>query len=276
MAKKATAKKVEVAPQEIQEPSQMVKAHKVEKPKWEIKNRVYLLKSQYTPLTYTMPSRHSQRSALLWFDKSNGTQRELRYATNQNSPFVDEQKGEVTLGRVIFRDGKLLVPKEYQNLQKLMSLYHPGLNVKYYEYSKVAVAEDQLVDMELEVDAMIAAREMDIDQMEAILRVELGSEVSNMTSKEIKKDILLFAKNSPSLLLELANDENVMLRNFAVKATEQGHIVLSPDQRTFTWATNNRKLMTVPFDEHPYSAMAAFLKTDEGMEIYKSLEKKFS
>jgi len=276
MAKKATAKKVEVAPQEIQQPSQMVKTHKVEKPKWEMKNRVYLLKSQYTPLTYTMPSRHSQRSALLWFDKSTGTQRELRYATNQNSPFVDEQKGEVTLGRVIFRDGKLLVPKEYQNLQKLMSLYHPSLNVKYYEYSKVAVAEDQLINMELEVDAMIAAREMDIDQMEAILRVELGSEVSNMTSKEIKKDILLFAKNNPDLLLELANDENVMLRNFAIKATEEGHISLSPDQRTFTWTTNNRKLMTVPFDEHPYSAMAAFFKTDEGMEIYKSLEKKFS
>ena len=33
MAKKATAKKVEVAPKEIQQPSQMVKTHKVEKPK---------------------------------------------------------------------------------------------------------------------------------------------------------------------------------------------------------------------------------------------------
>ena len=123
---------------------------------------------------------------------------------------------------------------------------------------------------------MIAARNMDIDQMEAILRVELGSEVSNMTTKEVKKDLLLFAKHNPGLLLDLANDENVMLRNFAVKATEEGHIVLSQDQRTFTWASNNKKLMTVPFDEHPYSAMAAFFKTDEGMEVYKSLEKKFS
>jgi hypothetical protein len=26
-----------------------------------------------------------------------GDQKELRYATNQNSPFVDEQKGESTL-----------------------------------------------------------------------------------------------------------------------------------------------------------------------------------
>jgi hypothetical protein len=34
--------------------------------------------------------------------------------------------------------------------------------------------------------------------------------------------------------------------------------------------------MTVPFDEHPYSAMAAFFKTDEGLEVFKSIEKKFS
>tara|TARA_R110002167_G_scaffold350980_1_gene563355 strand:+ start:226 stop:1056 length:831 start_codon:yes stop_codon:yes gene_type:complete len=276
MAKKATARKVEVAPQEFKEPSKMVNTQEVKKSKWEIKNRVYILKSNYTPLTYTMASRHSQRASLLWFDEERGEQRELRYATNQNSPFIDEQKGEATLGRIVFRNGKLLVPKESQNLQKLMSLYHPALNARYYEFSKVAVAEDQLLDLELEVDAMIAARNMDIDQMEAILRVELGSEVSNMTTKEVKKDLLLFAKHNPGLLLDLANDENVMLRNFAVKATEEGHIVLSQDQRTFTWATNNKKLMTVPFDEHPYSAMAAFFKTDEGMEVYKSLEKKFS
>ena len=276
MAKQATAKKVEVAPQEFKEPSKMVNTQEVKKSKWEIKNRVYILKSNYTPLTYTMASRHSQRASLLWFDEERGEQRELRYATNQNSPFIDEQKGEATLGRIVFRNGKLLVPKESQNLQKLMSLYHPALNARYYEFSKVAVAEDQLLDLELEVDAMIAARNMDIDQMEAILRVELGSEVSNMTTKEVKKDLLLFAKHNPGLLLDLANDENVMLRNFAVKATEEGHIVLSEDQRTFTWATNNKKLMTVPFDEHPYSAMAAFFKTDEGMEVYKSLEKKFS
>ena len=31
--------------------------------------------------------------------------------------------------------------------------------------------------------------------------------------------------------------------------------------------------MTVPFDEHPYFALAAFFRTDEGMEIYKAIEK---
>jgi hypothetical protein len=95
-----------------------------------------------------------------------------------------------------------------------------------------------------------------------------------MTSKEIKKDIMVFAKKNPKLFLNLANDENIQLRNFAIKATEAGIIKLSQDQRDFKWATNGKKLMTVPFDENPYSAMAAYFKTDEGVEIYKSIEKK--
>jgi hypothetical protein len=95
-----------------------------------------------------------------------------------------------------------------------------------------------------------------------------------MSSKEIKRDLMLFARQNPALFIELANDDNVQLRNFAIRAVEMGIIKISGDQRSFTWATNNRKLMNVPFDENPYSAFAAFLKTDEGVEIYKSIDKK--
>ncbi len=84
----------------------------------------------------------------------------------------------------------------------------------------------------------------------------------------------MFAKNNPALFMELANDENVQLRNFAIRAQENGIIKLSQDQRTFFWGSTDRKLMNVPFDENPYSAFAAFLKTDEGVEIYKSIDKK--
>jgi hypothetical protein len=122
---------------------------------------------------------------------------------------------------------------------------------------------------------MTAAMAMDVDQAEAVLRVELGSKVSKMTSKEIKRDLLLYARNNPELFLDLANDENIQLRNFAIKACEANIIKLSQDQRDFKWASNGKKLMTVPFDENPYSAMAAFFKTDEGIEIYQSIEKKF-
>ena len=277
MATKANqaAAKSEVAPQSTSAKKASVKQEPA-KPSWEIKDRTYILKGSFTPLTATLPSRHTARFPLLWFDEDAGEQKELRYATNQNSPLVEEQKGEATLGHIIFKNGTLFVPKQKQNLQKLLSIYHPALNKKYYEFSKVEKATDDLVDLEMEIEALNAAKSMDIDQAEAILRVEVGSEVNQMTSKEIKRDLLMFAKNNPGLFIDLANDENVQLRNFAIKATEAAIIKLSADQRTFVWASNGKKLMTVPFDEHPYSAMAAFFKTDEGLEVYKSIEKKFS
>lgn len=245
-----------------------------QKPTWEIKDRVYFLKGNKAPLTLTLPSKHTRKHSLLFFDEETGKQREIRYATNQDSPLVDEQKGEATLGHIVFRNGTLNVPKEKQNLQKLLSLYHPLKNRLYLEFDAVEVAEDELDVIELQIEALNAAKSMDIDQAEAIMRVEVGSKVSKMSSKEIKRDLLLFAKNNPKLFVELANDENVQLRNIAIVATETGVITLSQDQRTFSWGSNGRKLMNVPFDENPYSAMAAWFKTDEGVEVYKSIEKK--
>ena len=275
MAKKAKAEAVEVAPQEtIVQEVQVKKEVKPAKPSWEIKDRIYYLKGNKTPLTLTIPSRHTKKHSLLYFDKESGKQKEIRYATNQDSPFVDEQKGEATLGHIMFKDGDLKVPKEKQNLQKLLSLYHPLKGRLYEEFSAVEEAADDLDILDLQIDALNAARNMDIDQGEAILRVELGSKVSSMSSKEIKRDLLLFARNNPQLFISLANDDNVQLRNIAIRAAEAGIINLSPDQRTFTWGSNGRKLMNVPFDENPYSAFAAFLKTDEGVEIYKSIDKK--
>jgi hypothetical protein len=135
-------------------------------------------------------------------------------------------------------------------------------------------AVDQLEVLDLQIDALNAARNIEIDQAEAILRVEMGSKVNSMSSKELKRDLLIFARSNPELFISLANDDNVQLRNIAIRAAEAGIINLSGDQRTFTWGSNGRKLMNVPFDENPYSAFAAFLKTDEGVEIYKSIDKK--
>lgn len=247
-----------------------------QKPTWEIKDRTYILNESHSPLTYTLQSKHTLRYPLIWFNKETGEQEELRYATNQNSPLVSQQKGQVTLGHIIFEHGVLNVPKEKQSLQKLLSLYHPGLNIKYREFDPTAEAEDELDYFEVEMEALNAAFEMDIDMAEAIVRVEAGSRVNKMSSKEIKRDLLLLARRNPSLFLELANDENVHLRNIAIRATEQNIIKLSHDNRTFMWGENNRKLMTVPFDENPYSAMAAFFKTDEGIAILKSIEKKLN
>ena len=154
-------------------------------------------------------------------------------------------------------------------------MYHPHNGKLFYEHKPEVIAENQIDQLETQADAIILARQMDIDTAEAIMRVEKGSDVSKLSSKELKRDLLLFARRNPLLLLELASDDNVMLRNFGIRSVEEGILKLSSDQRYFLWASTNRKIMTIPFDEHPYSALAAWFKTDEGMEIYTNIEKRF-
>jgi hypothetical protein len=241
---------------------------------WEYKDRTYVLCTRKTPIMMTLPVRHTAKRPLLWYDEEKGYEREIRYATNQKSVFVDEQEGHVTLEHVAIRNGSLFVPKNKQALQKLLSLYHPLNDVIFKEVDERKDAVDQLDIMDMELEALNAASAMDIDMAEAILRVEIGNRVNGLTTKELKRDLRLFAKRDPILFMELANDENVAVRNMGIKAVERGILALAADQRTFTWKSTGRKIMTVPFDENPYSALAAFFKTDDGVEIYMNIEKR--
>ncbi len=280
MAKKQKTE-VEPTPQVVEQPKVETPVMETPEPKarerkkptneWEIKDRMYLLKGGKKPL-----SRSIKSANIYYFDEEKGYERELKYCQNQKTSFVDEMKGDQRLEHIIFRSGNLFVEKEKVTLQKLLSLYHPHRDAIYEEYKPAALAADEIDMLNIQVDALIAARNVDIDLAEAIMRVEIGSKVSDLSSKELRRDLLIFAKNNPKLFLELADDENVMLRNFGIRAVEEGILRLSSDQRNFLWGSNGRKLMIIPFDEHPYTALAHWFKTDEGMEIYSNIEKRLS
>ena len=280
MAKKA--KKVEIEesqfeqkevvleePQVVEQPK--IRERKAPSNEWEIKDRLYNLKSSRKPI-----SRMIKSANIYWFDEEKGYERELKYCENQRTCFVDEMKGDQRLSHIIFRNGSLFVPKEKTVLQKMLSLYHPHKDKIYIEHMPSKLAADEIDVLEQQVEALVAARNIDIDMAEAIMRVEVGSKVSNLSSKELRRDLLVFARNNPKLFLELADDENVMLRNFGIRAVEAGILRLSSDQRNFLWGSNGRKIMVIPFDEHPYTALAHWFKTDEGMEIYANIEKRLN
>ena len=270
--KKETKKEVEVPVVETQvvETPKPKKQEKTphQEDEWVIKDRMYYLMGNKSPLSYLV-----RGSAIHYWDEEKGYERELKYTSNQRTVFVDEMKGEQRLEHIIFQNGQLFVPKNKTVLQKLLSLYHPHKNVLFEEHKPAEIAAEEIDILELEVDALMAARDMDIDMAEAVMRVELGSKVSEMSSKELKRDLLIFAKSNPALFLELASDDNVLLRNFGIRAVEAGILKLQ-NQRDFLWASTDRKLFTVPFEEHPYTALAAWFKTDEGMEIYTNIEKR--
>ena len=248
----------------------MAKKNTVTQPKWEIKDRVYVLTEGKTPVNYILRSKHHLNKPLQYFD---GTiSRSLRYASNQTSIFEDEQYGDVTLPAIIFKDGKLVVPKEQVMLQQFLSIYHPDNGSEYVEFDPNKQAEREIADVEQTLAAQNLVLEMDIEDLEAIARVCLDTNVSEMTSKEIKRDMLLHASKNPKEVIDLSEDENIKLRNVAVRAVEMGIIFIKDDNRTVCWNNKTKdKIVTVPFGENVYSALGAFFKTDDGLDVLQGI-----
>ena len=169
-----------------------------------------------TPVNYILRSRHHINKPLQYFDGS--VNRSLRYASNQTSVFEDEQQGDVTLPPIIFRDGKLMVKKENSLLQKFLSIYHPDHGTEYMEFDPNKEAEKEVKDVELELEAMNLAKEMQIEDLEAIARAVIKGRVSDMASNEIRRDMLIFARQNPAQFIDLTKDENINLRNIAVRS----------------------------------------------------------
>ena len=88
----------------------------------------------------------------------------------------------------IFRNGILIVErkkkKEKTILQKLLSLYHPDRDSLFYEEKPVAKAVNEIAWLEMEIEALNAAKNLLIlIWLKAIMSVEVGSKVSDMSSK---------------------------------------------------------------------------------------------
>lgn len=239
---------------------------------WEVKDRTYRL-NVGSPLTWTIQTKHTKKKPLLFFDEEKGYNREIRYATNQRSIFVDEQDGYVTLGHVIFEDGMLIVPRSNQPLQKLLSIYHPKAGNQWSELDHDKKAKDTVVSMEKTLDALNLVTELEEGHLIAILRTEHGGAVTQWTPAQVKRMGFALANKNPKLFIELAEDDDIQLRNTAVMAVEANIINLTNNNTQFV-SSKGQKLFTVPFDENPYQALARWFKTDDGVDVLKSIEKK--
>ncbi len=243
--------------------------------KTELKDKVYVLKSQTTPLSYMLNSRNTRRAPLLYFDEEKGINRPLRYARNQKSPFEDEQDDNAILEPIVFEDGFLSVPKNNPVLQRFLSL-HPGINKIYEEVNTEKDASKEVASLDSQLDAEIAAKELEIDMIENIARLLMDSTVDKLTSSELRRDVRLYDRQNPIEFLEMIDDRMVRLQGLAKKALDSKILTLRNGDRDvfFNLKNNKKKMITVPFDETATSAIAAFLQSDEGVEIMKMLEKK--
>jgi len=237
-------------------------------------NKVYRLVSDKRPLAFMLASRHNRRSPLLHFDEETGVNRPLRYARNQKSPFEDEQDGNAILEPIVFEDGMLVVQKQNQVLQKFLHL-HPGNGTIFYEINKKQDAADQLEYVEAELDAQILARELETEKLLTVCRVFLGAAVDKMSIPELKRDILVYAKNQPFEFLEILDDPMLEMQDHVAQFFAQSLLIYKNNNKDvyFNLPKNKSKMLTVPFGEEGIYIVASYMQSDDGIETYKLLKK---
>jgi len=238
-------------------------------------DKSYKLTKEKAPLSYTIPSRNTKRSSLLYFDEETGrTNRSLRYAKNQKSIFEDEQDGTAILEPIIFEDGFLRVSKENQVLQKFLA-YHPQNGKSFIEVDREKDASVDVDQLDLALEAQLMAKDLDVEMLETVARVVIGLRVDNLTTAELKRDVRLFAGRYPMDFMESLNDPLLTLQNKCAKFFSEGLLVLKNKKDVyFNIKGNKKKLLTVPYGEDPLFILASFLQSDEGLEVMRILEDK--
>jgi hypothetical protein len=226
-----------------------------------------------SPLSYTIPSRSSRRFPLLWFDEANNVNRPLRYAVNQKTPFEDEQDGNPLIEPVIFIDGMLSVGRNNPVLQEFL-YYHPMMGTVFAEvnYEKDAAKEVEILNEE--VDALLEARSLTIDQLENVSRVLFGKDPEVVSTAELKRDVLIYAKREPRGFLSLINDPMLKLESNVHRYFDTKVLSFRNGNKEvwFNTSTTKRKMMNIAFGSDPYVEVALYLQTDEGIDALKLLD----
>ena len=235
-------------------------------------SRQYRLKRDVAPLCFMLASNHNKRSSLLYFDEDTNTNRPLRYARNQKSPFEDEQDGNAILEPVVFEDGFLNVDRSNQVLQEFLS-YHPGNGMIFEEIDNKKDAAEELKIEELVLDAQLLARDLDIAMLETVSRVLIGAGADNLSTAELKRDILVFSRNYPEEFIDVLNDPALQMYDDVVQFFGVGYLMMKNQNRDvyFNLVKNKSKMLTVPYGEDPKDIVSSYFQTDDGVETYKLL-----
>lgn len=236
-------------------------------------DKTYRLTDAVAPLAYMIPTRNSRSFPLLYWDEEKGLNRALRYSRNQNSPFEDEQDGNVIVEPVIFEDGLLTVPRQNQVLQKFLH-YHPLNGKSFEEVNLEKDASKEMENLETEVDALIEARSLSLEELENVCRVAFGRSTDRLSSAEMKRDVLMFAKYNPGDFLRILQDPELRFNSKVQKFFDSGMLTTRRNDTEvwFSTPTNKKKMLSVPFGVSPTTAAGSFLKSDDGIEALKMLE----
>ena len=152
--------------------------------------------------------------------------------------------------------------------------YHPLNGKLFVEVDKAKDAGEEVSTLMIEADALVEAKSLKLEQLENVCRVLFGANTSTMSSAELKRDVLVYAKNNPADFLEVIKDPDLQLMGTIQRLFEVGLLAFRKSQKEvwYNTKTNKSKMLNVPFGKDGYDLVASFFRSDDGIEVLKHLE----
>ena len=138
---------------------------------------------------------------------------------------------------------------------------------------KAKDAAEIVKDLNDEVDALIEARQLTVDQVENVGRVLFQEDVTSITTAELRRDILVFAKSQPKDFLMLLKDPALKL-NANIQLFFDKKLLQFRNQNKevfFNTPSNKKKMLNIPYGEDAIYIIASHFQTKEGIEVLKHL-----
>lgn len=215
------------------------------------------------------------QSGITVYDKDSDRVREIRYCENENSIFKDEQSETSVKSPVVFRMGRLFVPKEQPNLRRFLEV-HPGNKSNggslFEEVNKEEKAQAKMQDEFLAVDAISLIRTKELDDLLAVA-LAFGMDIDRPVS-EIKHDLLQKAKSNPKVFIDSFDNPIVAMKAKIKQAVSLQ--LIKADQDAIRWFDTNKVIISVPPGQDPVDIMVRYYLTEAAASLVSEIDRQMA
>ena len=212
------------------------------------------------------------QSGVTVYDEEKDMVREIRYCERENSIWKDEQAPNSVKTPVIFRLGRLFVPKTKPNLMKFLTL-HPGNRANggsSFEIIDEVKKKEVNIDMEfLTNDAINLLRTKDLDELLSVAAA-YNMDVDRPVA-EIKHDLLLKAKKDPSGFISSFDNPSVAMKAKIRMAAKYNVIRL--DRDAIRWFDTNKMIISVPAGQEPIDVFTRYCLTEAAVPVVEEIDR---
>lgn len=207
------------------------------------------------------------------YDEGADSVREIRYCPNESSIYTDEQSKNAVKKSVVFREGKLFVPKDKPNLRKFLEVHPQNMGnggKTFREVNKKRDAETQLKREFISNDAISMVRDKEIGEL---LPVALFFNVNiDKPVTEIRYDLLQIAKKKPSEFIKSFDSPQVVARSIVKQSGD--YQILNIKKDGVYWFDSNSLIVSVPVGQDALDVMVRFCLTEKGASVLSTLEER--